>query len=261
LINSIADIAKGLQRITLAGLLGWSDVKQRYRRSRIGPFWLTISMGVMIASIGFVFGQIFRAPAAEFLPFLAAGLILWAFISGVLQEGCTSFISAEAIIRQLQIPLFVHVLRTLWRNIIMFAHNIVILPIVFLVMGKPITWNILLCIPGLFLLVLNLTWMALLLGIFSARFRDFPQIVASVLQVVFYLTPIVWMPSLLPARSANLILDPNPAFHLMEVVRAPLLGSVPSLLSWAVVIAMAIAGWILTLWFYGRFRTRIAYWL
>lgn len=218
-------------------------------------------MGVMIASIGIVFGSIFNTPMVEYLPFLASGIILWAFITGTVNEGCTGFIDAEGIIKQLSIPLFVHILRVLWRNLLILAHNILILPLVFLVMGKGIGLDTLLAIPGLLLVSLCLSWISLLLAMLCARYRDLPQIVASVLQVAFYLTPIIWNPSLLPNRIASNLLQLNPFFHLLELIRAPLLGVAPRLTSWLVVLAMAALGWSFTLLIFSRLRHRVAYWL
>src|SRR5690606_38293826 len=102
----LKDISAAIREYSLVGMLGWQDVRQRYRRSVLGPFWLTISMGIMIFTIGVVFGHIFKTPMQEFLPFLAIGLILWGFISSVITEGCMGFIAAEGIIKQLPIPLF-----------------------------------------------------------------------------------------------------------------------------------------------------------
>lgn len=249
------------RRYSLVGMLGWQDVHQRYRRSALGPFWLTISMGVMIASIGVVFGQIFNSPMKEFLPFLAVGMIFWGFISSVITEGCTGFIAAEEIIKQLSIPLFVHILRVLWRNFLILAHNIVIFPLVLLAVGKPLGWIAFISIPGLLLVVVNLTWIALILGVLCARYRDLPQIVGSILQILFYLTPIVWMPNLLPERSGLYILDSNPVYHLLEIIRSPLLGQLPTTTNWEVSLALALLGWFLAIAVYGRFKRRIAYWL
>lgn len=218
-------------------------------------------MGVMIGTIGIVFGQIFKSPMKEFLPFLAAGIILWGFVSSVITDGCSGFISAEGIIKQLPIPLFVHILRIVWRNIIILAHNIVILPLIFVAVGKSVDWSVLLVVPGFLLAVLNVAWVALILGVLCARYRDMPQIVASVLQVVFYVTPIMWMPSHLPRTAATYLLYLNPCYHLLEVVRAPLLGEVPSEISWVVSIALAVCGWLAALMLYGRYKRRIAYWL
>ncbi|WFC68451.1 ABC transporter permease [Achromobacter denitrificans] len=259
--GAITDIAQAFRRYTLIGTLGWQDVRQRYRRSAVGPFWLTISMGVMIATIGIVFGTIFKSPVEEFLPFLSAGLIFWGFISSVITEGCTSFTSSEAIIKQLPIPLPVHIFRQIWRNMIILAHNIVILPLVFIAVQKSVNWNAFLAIPGFFILLINLTWMALLLGIVCTRYRDIPQIITSVIQVVFYLTPIMWLPGLLPNRTSVFILNLNPFYHLLEIVRAPLLGEIPALIHWLSSLGIAAVGWALTLALYGRYRRRLAYWL
>jgi ABC-type polysaccharide/polyol phosphate export permease len=258
---ALSDMVKAISRYSLVGMLGWQDVRQRYRRSALGPFWLTITMGVMIASIGVVFGQIFNSPMAEFLPFLAAGIIFWGFMTSVIAEGCTGFIAAEAIIKQLPIPLFVHILRLIWRNLLILAHNIVIIPLVFLAVGKSVNWMALISVPSLLLVVINLTWIALILGVLCTRYRDLPQIVGSILQILFYLTPIMWMPNLLPQRSGLYLLDLNPAYHLLQIVRAPLLGQLPTLLNWEVSFGLALIGWIMAITFYGCYKRRIAYWL
>lgn len=259
--HGVADIAASMRRLSLVGMLGWQDVRQRYRRSALGPFWLTLSMGIMIGTMGVVFGQIFKSPPADFLPFLSVGMILWGFISTVITEGCVSFITAESIVKQLPIPLFVHILRMAWRSVLIFAHNIVILPLVLLAVGRPLSWVSLLCIPGFLLVVVNLLWIALVLGVLCARYRDMPQIVNSVLQVIFYVTPIMWMPSLLPERTCRLLLQFNPMFHLVEVIRAPLLGQSPTMLNWVSLSGLAAAGWLLAIALFGRYKGRIAYWL
>lgn len=260
--TALGDIIAALRRIHLVGMLGWQDVRQRYRRSVLGPFWLTISMGVMIGTIGVVFGQIFNSPLTEFLPFLAVGMILWAFISSVILEGCECFIASESIIKQLPIPLFVHVLRMVWRNALILAHNIVIFPLVLWAVGRPIGWLALLSIPGFLLAVANLTWVALLLGVLCARYRDLSQIVASLLQVLFYLTPIMWMPSSLPRHTtAHYLMDLNPVYHILSVVRSPLLNEWPSQSDWNVSMALCVLGWVATIALYGRYKRRVAYWL
>lgn len=218
-------------------------------------------MGVMIGTIGIVFGSIFKTPLRQFLPFLSAGIIFWGFISTVLTESCAGFIAAEGIIKQLPIPLFVHILRMMWRNILILGHNLVIFPLVLLAVGSPPHWSIFLAIPGFALLLVNLCWLSLLLALVCARFRDLAQIVSSALQVIFYLTPIVWIPKTLPSETAIYLLNLNPVYHLIEIVRAPLLGDLPTLLNWAYAGAMAIVGWAVALLVYGRYKRRIAYWL
>lgn len=180
--------------------------------------------------------------------------------SSIITEGCTGFIAAEGIIKQLPLPLFVHIMRMIWRNILILGHNILIFPLVLLVVGKPLYWVALLSIPGFLLALINLTWVALLLATVCTRYRDFSQMVTSLLQVVFYLTPIMWMPSLLPP-GRGYFLEYNPAFHLLEIIRAPLLGHTPTLTNWLVSIMLALFGWGVTLQIYSRYKRRIAYWL
>lgn len=259
--TAIGDIVAATRRLHLVGMLGWQDVRQRYRRSLLGPFWLTISMGVMIGTIGLVFGQIFHSPMKVYLPFLAAGMILWGFISGVVTEGCDCFIAAEGIIKQLPIPLFVHVLRMVWRNLLILAHNIVIFPLVLLAVGRPMGWLALLSIPGLLVAAANLTWVALLLGVLCTRYRDLSQIIASLLQVLYFLTPIMWMPSSLPSGAGKYLLDFNPVYHILSIVRSPLMDELPSQSDWLVSLGICVVGWIVALVMYGRYKRRIAYWL
>lgn len=258
---ALADIFAASLRYEQVRVLGWQDVQQRYRRSFLGPFWLTLSMAILIATVGLVFSQIFRTPANEFLPFLCCGMIFWGFVSTTVNESCFGFISAEGIIKQLPIPLYVHILRVIWRNIIILGHNLLIFPIVLIIFSKPLTLESLLAIPGFLLMLINLGWISLYLGIVCARYRDLPQIVNSVLQILIYLTPIMWMPESISNGLGFYLVQLNPIFHLFDIVRAPLLGQSPQDISWLVSISLALIGWIATLFFYGKYKQRIIFWL
>jgi lipopolysaccharide transport system permease protein len=256
-----ADIAAALRRNDLALTFGWHDVTQRYRRSRVGAFWLTINMGVLIGTIGLVFGTLFRTPMNEFLPYVTIGLVIWGFLQTTINEGCEGFVASEGIILQVRMPLFTHLLRVLYRNLGILGHNVLILPIVFLTFLRPVGWSALLAIPGLALLVLNAAWIILVLAVVCARFRDMTQVMQNVMQVFFYFTPIIWNAETLPARVGSTLVLVNPLFHLLTVVRAPLLGATVGLESWAVAVGMAVVGWAFALPFYGRYRQRVPYWL
>ena len=261
ILLALSDLSRSYRKFYLALMLGWQDIRQRYRRSKLGPFWLTISMGVMIGMIGIVFGQVLSSPMQEYLPFLATGTILWTCFSTAVMEGSTTFIDAQGMIRQLNLPLSLYIIRVLWRNLVIFGHNIIILPLVFLVVGKGVTLNIFYVIPGLILFVWNIFWISMLLSTFCTRFRDMPPIVGSLLQVFFYITPIIWMPNSLNPRSASLFVDPNPMYHILQIVRAPILGNAPSLLNWEVSFAVAFIGSVVAMCFFGKYKKRIAYWL
>lgn len=256
-----ADILSALKNYYLFITLGWQDVATRYRRSRVGAFWLTINMLVMISVLGVVFGTLFRVPVAEFLPSLTIGIIVWGLISGLINEGCGSFITAQETILQVRMPLATHILRVVWRNMIITAHNLLILPIVFLIFMKPVNYLALLSLLGLTLLIINMVWMMLILAVICTRFRDFTQIAQNAMQVLFYATPIIWHAEMLPGRYAQVLLNINPFYHLLNIVREPLLGSMPTTVNWVVSIVMAIIGWVFALAFFNRFRKRVPYWL
>ncbi|MCO4318392.1 ABC transporter permease [Phyllobacterium sp. 21LDTY02-6] len=255
------DIVEAFVKYRLALIFGWQDVAQRYRRSRVGAFWLTLNMAVFIGALGLIFGTLFQSEMHEFLPYLCAGVITWGFITSCLSEGCGAFSSSEGIILQVRMPLFTHILRALWRNMIIFGHNIVIFPVLLLIMGKGVTFSVLWSIPGFLLLCVNLAWIMLVLAIVCARFRDMTQVVTNVLQVLFYATPIMWMVKILPDHVSRAFIEWNPFAHFIELVRAPLLGTSPTLLNWGVAGGIAIIGWLAAIAFFGKYRWRVAYWL
>lgn len=261
--NSIGlnDLVSALKSFHIITMMGGQDIRQRYKRSRLGPFWITISMAVMITTMGLVFGNLFKTDVKEFLPFLTLGLIIWSFILGSITEGCEALISAEGIIKQLPVPLHVHVLRVVWKNFIIFLHNIVIFPFVLLAVGKGVSWDIFLAIPGFLLLVLNLSWFLMIIAMVCARFRDMTQIILSIMQVVFYLTPVIWMPKLLSHRVGQVLLDLNPLYHLIDIVRAPLLGQVPALSSYILAMVMGIIGLVFSTIMTSKYKYRVPYWV
>lgn len=250
------------QPLIVATLLGYQDIKQAYRRSALGPFWLTIGMAIQIVSMGLVFGLIFKTELNDYLPFLAISIIFWGLISATLSEGCMTFVAAEPIIKQLKIHHFEHVARVVLKNVFTTAHNVVILPLVLLFFWKLPGWQLLSFIPGLLVLVVNLTWCVWLLGMVSARFRDLPPIISSVLTIAFYVTPVMWYPSLIENDElAHFLLGLNPLYHWMQIVRLPLLGEWPTVENWALAVLSAGVGWVTTIWVHRKYKNMIAYWV
>lgn len=256
---AVLDVLEGARAWRLWGLLGWQDIRQRYRRSKIGPFWVTISMGAMIGGMGLLYAGLFHTEVSDYLPFLTIGLIVWGLISSLINENCNSFIEAESIIKQVQLPLSIHAYRVVWRNLILFGHNFVIFVVVAVIFGIWPGWSGLLALPGLVFICVNGVWVGIFLGLVSARFRDVPQIVSSVVQIAFFLTPIMWKPESL--RSRSLFVDFNPFYYFLELVRAPLLAQGSTLKPWLVALAATLCGWTATFLMYRRYRRRIAYWL
>jgi ABC-type polysaccharide/polyol phosphate export permease len=254
------DFRRGMKDWRAWVLLGMNDIRQRYRRSRIGQFWITISMAVTIVTLGILYAYLFHTPIQGYLPYLAAGMVIWGTISSIVTEACTVFTGAEMYLRQVPMPKTVFVYRMLVRNLVTLAHNAVILPPLFILLDVPVSWTALLALPGLVLVVVNGVWIGLLLGTLCARFRDMPQMINSLMQIIYYLTPVMWRPEQIKEHLPWLT-DYNPFACLLVVVRDPLLGVAPRLWDWEVVGLITVLGYLVAIPFFARFRARIIYWL
>jgi lipopolysaccharide transport system permease protein len=256
---AVRDVGAGATLWPLAWTLGWLDIRLRYRGSTLGPFWLTLSTGIMVAALGVLYSTLFRTNIHDYLPFLSLSIVLWNFLGALVSESCTTFTEAEAVIRSVRMPFFVFAVRIVIRNLLALAHNILVIVVVFCVFLVWPGWHALLALPALALWVVDALALSLLLGSFCARFRDIQPIVNSVMQIAFFMTPVIWRPEQLGAGVEYLPL--NPFYDLLEIVRAPLLGTTPGMTTWlgAALYSLALCGvgWA----FFARARGRIAFWL
>lgn len=281
--RAFRDLSDGYAMRQLWAHLGWQDIKQRYRRSVIGPLWITISMGVTAVGLGVLYSVLFGQPIKTFLPYVVVGFIVWNFINGCLTEGMETFVVNEGMIKQMPAPLSVYMLRTVWRQILLLAHNLIVYVLVIAVFfgsldhpytmqpGGPVHpglgWNTLLLVPGAILLAINGAWVALFLGIISTRFRDIPQVISSILQLIFYLTPIIWSPdTFLYGKDNNLswarvLFQFNPLYHFVQIMRGPMIGQTVSPVSWLVAVGFTIVGWAIALVAMRNYRARVSYWV
>ncbi len=256
---AIGDIRSGLRLWRLAWSLGWLDIRLRYRGSMLGPFWLTISTGVMVGSLGFLYAALFHMDVSDYLPFLALSQVLWGFLATLVSESCTAFTESESVIRSVRMPFFLFAMRILIRNVLVLGHNVFVVVVVFVIFGVWPGAHALLVLPALPLWCLDALALSLLLGGFCARFRDIMPIVNSVMQIAFFLTPVIWKPTQLGARAVWLPL--SPFYDMLEIVRAPLLGEIPPLLVWVGAIGFSVLLCGVSWMFFMRARGRIAFWI
>lgn len=252
----LKSIASPLQWWTLALF----DIKQRYRRSTLGPLWITLSTGIMVAALGFLWSTLFKTPLHEFMPYYAAGLVLWNFLSSQINESCSAYIQYEGYIKQINLPLPLYVLRVWSRNLIFFAHNFIVFLIVWAVFGFYWTPNIPMAILGLAAVSFAVFFLSIPIAILCTRFRDITQIVQSLIQVLYFFTPVMWQVKVLP-EEYKWVAEYNPLHHVFEVVRAPLLGQTASLESWIWVLSLLVIFAVIASVMHNRYRKRVAYWL
>jgi ABC-type polysaccharide/polyol phosphate export permease len=256
------DSVAGLSATDIWGRLGWREIKRRYRRTVLGPFWSTAGLALFVVTLGFVWANLWHKDPRSYLLYLTSGMVCWIFFLSCCTEGCGTFTRNEALtlIKQLRISYVLLACAAVWRNVTVLLHNLCIYFLVCIFAGVSVTWATLLVIPGFALLWLNMIWIVTLLGSACARYRDLQQLVGTLLQISLFLTPIFWSIDQLSGRTAFLA-QFNPLYHLIAIVRQPLLGEAPETTHWVVAILMALFGWALTVGVLTKLRHRIVYWL
>ncbi|WP_067845869.1 ABC transporter permease [Nocardia lijiangensis] len=266
--RAVKDMRDGFSQRELWLSLGWQDIKQRYRRSVLGPFWITIATGVQAAAMGILYATLLDQPLREYLPYVTVGLIVWNVIQASILDGSEVFIANEGLIKQLPSALSVHVYRLVWRQLLFFAHNMVIYVVLLAAFGiwENLRWSSLLAIPAIGLIFLNSMWVSIVFGIFSTRYRDIAPILSSTTLMLFVLTPVMWTTKTLEeqiggASERARLVEIIPTFHYLEIVRAPLLGEPQELRHWVIVGTITVVGWIVAAFAMKQYRSRVPYWV
>lgn len=259
---ALNDLKNSLSKWRIWFLLAYQDIKLRYRRSVLGPFWITLSMAITVYSMGYLYGHLFHIELSIYFPYLVAGMLSWSLISTSLTDLTDTFITYERMIKQMQLPYTLHIQRITMRHFFIFFHNIIVmLPIyIFFHEGARINLNILFLFPAFFIIYINCIFFGLMLAMIAARYRDVSQIIKSLIQVVFFITPVMWNPSVLPSNKLFFVWG-NPFYPFVEIIRAPLLGTLPSTTIILSTLCITFIGIIFSFNLFMRYRSRIIYWL
>jgi ABC-type polysaccharide/polyol phosphate export permease len=256
---AINDVVEGVRARRVWMMLARMDIRQRYRRSVLGPFWITITMVIVIVAIGPLYAHLLGMGSKEFIPYLAMGIISWGLISGLIIDGAGAFVSAENLVRSVKLPYTVHILRVLQRNLIIFVHNLLaFIPFMIWLRVWP-QWTWLAAIPGVALVLLAAIPTSFLLGTLSARYRDMQQIIASIVQLLFFVTPIFWKAELL--RDHAWVADYNPFQLLIEAIRRPIVEGIPPLETYVKIAVLLAFLYLVAAPFFARYRRRLAFWV
>ncbi len=260
--EALKDYIDGFMQWRMWTYMAFADIKRRYRRTLIGPFWTTLSLAIFITSMGLLFSLLWHTNIKTFLPYFASGYICWMFFSSMITEGCQTFVSAEGLLKQVALPYGSFAWLVVARSFLIFLHQFVIYIVVAILFHVTVNAYTLLVIPGFLLLIVSGSWISMLLGLFCARYRDIQQVVGSLLQISMFVTPIFWPEKQLGhSVKAYILVNGNPLYHYVSIVRQPLLGQEPKLLSWVIVSIITVCGWLLTLYIMSRKQRKLIFWL
>jgi len=241
--------------------LGMQDIQIRYRRTVLGPLWITVSQAATFICLGMLFSAVLKTDVHRYLPYLALGLVTWGFLLGTTVEGPRVFQEAHHVINALRMPLTSHVLRTLVRHLLIYAHTLVAAVAAYAVLGGDLDPLALLQLPlSLLLLLAVLFPLTLALAVLGARFRDLGPVIEVLGQMLFFMTPIMWRPEDLPLASKWWI-EINPVHHLLTLVRAPIYGEMLPRDSLLMAAGLAVGLNLAAVGLFAACRRRIPYWL
>ncbi len=259
-LQCLADVIESYKLWNLACSMAWLDIKLRYKGSLLGPFWMTSTSAVMIVAVGVIYGSLFKINTQVYLPYLSISFILWQnAISSMIVDSCQCFLQTDTFIRSLKLPFFLQAIRTVIRNCIMTALNSIIPFVVFIYYHRWPGSIILLTIPGICLWIINSHAICLLLGSVCTRFRDIPQIINSFIQIIYYITPIMWMPSQI--QNHKTLLLTNPIYCTIQLIQGPILGEHLSIYVITGAILYSFILWIIAWVTFLRSRSRLAFWI
>ncbi|MDH3378373.1 MAG: ABC transporter permease [Gammaproteobacteria bacterium] len=256
---AIADITEGLFRWELWLLLAWGDIQRRYRRSLFGPLWTSLSVGVFVLALGPLYAQLMHVDLESYLPHLILGMLAWNLMANVMLEGCREFTGSGELIRSIRLPYSMFIYRLVARNGIVFLYQSLVFVGAAVVLGLAPNVKWLLVIPGFILFVLNMIWIGFICSLVATRYRDFIELLSAALRIMFFVTPIIWMPDVSPRF--EVVAEWNPVFHFIEVLRGPFMLAQINVHAWIVMTVFTVAGLTIAMKLFVKYRSRVAFWL
>ena len=249
------------ENIHIAFILGNQDIKSRYKRSKIGAFWVSINLLILISCLYFVFGYLLKSRMEVVLPMLATGLIAWTYISSLLVESASAFTSSSGLILQTNTPILCHLVRVWWRNTIIFFHNLLIVPFIYLLFDVNFSINFFQFIPACILFTFFMFGPCLFLSVISTRFRDFENLVQNLLQVLFYLTPIIWSLEMVDVSWIRTVVMLNPLYYPVILIQKTLISINIEWSFYLITIILSFINLFIGAYFFAKYRKRIPFWL
>lgn len=252
-----------LRTLSIAWQLARLDLVRRYTATMLGLAWAVLSPLLMAAVIGLVFARLFGVELRSFLPYLFLNLTLWGFFVACLDGGAIAFLAAEGYIKQIpRVSLFTYPLRMIFAAFVTLALGLVAAALVALVFGGGVTMSWLCILPGLAAWFLFGFAVACVSGVLNTAVRDFQYIQTVGIQALFYATPVMFPAELLVSHGLSWMLTFNPLYHLMVLVRVPMLvNQVPAAnhyVAAGATVAVALAAAYVAV---KRARPRLVFWL
>ena len=238
--------------------LAWFEVKIKYARSILGPFWITLSMIIFISGLSFVFVSLFGVSVNKTMPWIALGIVIWNYISSYIDDSSTLFIHTR--LTNMRITPLKLIVINMFKHLIIFAHNSLVIVAIILIFNLKITYTYFYLIFAFIIIIANSISFGILIGFLCCRYRDFILIIRNLIYLMFLMTPIFWMPDLLKGNRM-ILADINIVYQVIQSVRDPLLGNP---LSGYTILYLSIFTFFISIFsffIYKKFHRRLIFWI
>jgi ABC-2 type transport system permease protein/lipopolysaccharide transport system permease protein len=256
---ALSEIFEGVRKWRLWSILASHDVKRRYRRSYFRGLWTTLSIAIFVGLLGPLYSAVMQVEPSEYIPHLVTGLIIWNFISNTILEGTRELVKAEAMLKSTRIPLPLFIFRNLWRNLIVMGYQVIVFVAIMLIFWVRPSYGWLLVPMAMLLLFMNALGLCSIACMVATRYRDATEFVQSVMRIMFFLTPIIWLPQ--KRIGLEHIYQYNPFYHIVGVPRDLLLHGTSDPVSWAVLTVFGVGSCAIAYILFAKYRTQIPFWV
>lgn len=245
--------------VGVAFWLSLSDTRARYKRSVLGPLWITIATGVGTIGLGFIWGALLRQNAESIIPQLTYGIVLWQFMSSCITEAPQAYQQLGGIIKNQRHPIYMYPLLVIFKNIINLFHNAIIVCVVELYFGTFSYNSLPSLIIGTALMLLNIFWIVSIISILGTRYRDVSPLITTCMPIIVFITPVIYRPVQL--GELGFLMWLNPFTYLITIIRDPLLGEVVSGTVYLGAVAMGLVGMVVTALVFRVYGRRVPFWV
>jgi lipopolysaccharide transport system permease protein len=260
-MHSLKELLRSLRAWNVWWAIALDDVLSRYRRTALGPLWIVLAQAAFVVGLYVLHRTLYAAQEqqGQYLLYLSASMPVWSLLASLILEGSTSLLRAKGFIESYPLPLPIYMIRSIIASVMLFAHMLLVYVVVLLFVRPPLEPTLLLAIPGLLIVMVFGLGVTLLLGPLAARYRDIGPASAAAMNLMFVMSPVFWVPT--PQQKQELLLQLNPFYHLLEVVRTPLTGGPIEAYHWVAAGGIALVTLVAGFVVFARTRSTISYWV
>ena len=258
---AIKDIKFALNNISSWSYLSFFDLKLKYRRTFLGPWWLVIGIAISASAMCFLWSTIFNLDWKQYLTYLFSGFIIWMWISQIIIDAPEIFTGdVSRYIKAYPNPPIFYIFRKCYLSLLLFLHHIPLILIVTLFVNGKIELSILYLLPlGLFIIFVNSILFTVNIGMVAARYRDIEPLIKSLMPPMLLLTPVLWKPEMLGEYS--FLIYYNPFTYFVGIVRNDLIGLDFDYKIWIGALIITVIQIFMYIILYSKKSKRIIFWI